>query len=121
MKWIIIIVIIAVYLFFTLPDDNSTLSPSEKPTDTDLSNPPSSTSTETVEPQTSQQSTVGLSEFIQEVPQSNELITRNYVWEFDGMEWSLEFPISESLYEYYKELPRPPTKKLFSLYNSPIG
>ncbi len=115
MKWIIIIVIIAAYLFFTLPDDNSTLSPSEKPTDTDLSNPPSSTSTETVEPQTSQQSTVGLSEFIQEVPQSNELITRNYVWEFDGMEWSWEFPIPESLYEYFKELPRPPTKN-YSVY-----
>lgn len=115
MKWIIIIVIIAAYLFFTLPDDNSTLSPSEKPTDTDLSNPPSSTSTETFEPQPSQQETIELQEIIQEIPQSSEILTRNYSWEFSGMEWSWELLIPQSLYKYYKEIPRPPTKN-YSVY-----
>jgi len=70
---------------------------------------------QTLEPQPSQQETIELPEVIQEVSKSDELITRNYLWEYGGMEWNWEVPMPQLLYEYYKDLPRPPTQD-YSVY-----
>ena len=51
---------------------------------------------------------------IREVSQSTELITRNYSWTYKG-KWSWEGEIPSSLYEYYQNTPRPPTKN-YSIY-----
>ena len=58
--------------------------------------------------------TVGLPTAIGEVTQSTELISANYSWTYMG-EWNWEIKIPLSLYEYYQELPRPPTKN-YSVY-----
>ena len=42
-------------------------------------------------------------------------ITRNYTWKFSGIEWTWELRIPESLYNYYRELPRPSTRD-YSVY-----
>lgn len=58
--------------------------------------------------------TVQLPEVINEWSPSTELITRNYTWNYKG-EWSWEGEIPVFLYEYYQEIPRPPTKN-YSVY-----
>lgn len=52
---------------------------------------------------------------IQEVPQSTEQILRRYAWDYGGREWTIELTIPEVLYDYYKEVPRPPTQN-YSVY-----
>ena len=89
----------------TVPSPPTPSTTAEESTTTET---PAEIPTGKVEPQSSQQETIGLPEIIQEAPQSNELILRNYVWEFGG-EWSWELTIPKSLYEYYKGIPRPPT------------
>jgi len=48
------------------------------------------------------------------VTQSTELISIDYSWTYRG-EWSWEMTIPVSLYDCYRELPRPPTKN-YSIY-----
>lgn len=55
-----------------------------------------------------------LPSIIKEVSQSTEVITREHTWTYKG-EWTWEGTISQSLYEYYQEMPRPPTKN-YSVY-----
>ena len=80
--------------------------------------PPASSLPETAPPSppppTPQPSPSPLPEVVQEVPQSTELLTRHYAWEFGG-EWNWELTIPESLYEYYKGIPRLPTAN-YSVY-----
>jgi len=45
---------------------------------------------------------------------SNELIARDYSWTYEG-EWSWHGEIPQFLYEYYQQLPRPPTTN-YSVY-----
>lgn len=52
---------------------------------------------------------------IKEVPQSVGLITRQYTWVYGGREWSWDVQIPQALYNYYKQLPRPPTSN-YSVY-----
>jgi len=58
---------------------------------------------------------VGLTGIIQDIPQSTELVTRNYVWKYGGGEWNWELVIPQALYDYYREMPRPPTTN-YSVY-----
>lgn len=97
-------------------------SPTPTPTPTPEETPnvpteeePALSPEQTVEPQTAQETTIELPEVIQEVPKSDEIITRNYLWEYGGGEWNWEVPIPQLLYEYYKDLPRPPTQD-YSVY-----
>ncbi len=46
---------------------------------------------------------------------SDELVTREYKWNYEGREWSWELSFRQSLYDYYKALPRAPTKN-YSVY-----
>jgi hypothetical protein len=46
---------------------------------------------------------------IPDTSQSAEQILRNYAWDYSGREWNIEIEIPLRLYDYYKELPRPPT------------
>jgi competence protein ComEC len=59
-------------------------------------------------------STVELPSVIGEETSSTELIPVNYSWTYNG-KWSWEGKIPLSLYEYYRKLPRPPTKN-YSVY-----
>lgn len=52
---------------------------------------------------------------IQEVTQSTEQIPRRYAWDYDSRQWTIELTIPETLYNYYKEIPRPPTQN-YSVY-----
>jgi hypothetical protein len=48
-------------------------------------------------------------------PQSDILITRTYHWSYGGKDWTWELQIPQSLYDYYKGLPRAPTNN-YSIY-----
>lgn len=72
------------------------------------------TSTAT-EPETAITLTVQSSETIKEANQPAGLISREYTWEYAGKEWAWELDIPQSLYEYYKGIPRPPTPN-YSIY-----
>lgn len=52
---------------------------------------------------------------IQEVPQYTGLISSNYAWVYGGKEWTWELQIPQALYDYYREIPRPPTQN-YSVY-----
>ncbi len=52
---------------------------------------------------------------IPEVPQSTEQIMRRYTWGYGGKKWTWELQIPQSLYEYYKGIPRLPTAN-YSVY-----
>ncbi|MFC1899720.1 hypothetical protein ACFLXP_05275 [Chloroflexota bacterium] len=54
---------------------------------------------------------------IKEVPTSKEQITLDYSWTYDGLEWTWDFLAPTQLYEYFQELPRPPTTN-YSIYVS---
>lgn len=46
---------------------------------------------------------------------SNELMSRQYEWTYEGSKWDWELNVPQSLYDYYKALPRSPTKN-YSIY-----
>lgn len=50
-----------------------------------------------------------------EVSQSVEVLTRHYAWSYSGNEWTVELQIPEALYNYYMDLPRPPSEN-YSVY-----
>lgn len=52
---------------------------------------------------------------IKEVPVSMEQVTLNYSWTYGGLEWTWDIQMPLQLYEYYQELPRPPTTN-YSVY-----
>lgn len=58
--------------------------------------------------------TVNLPTVIGGMSQSTESISANYSWTYRG-EWSWGMKIPVSLYDYYRELPRPPTRN-YSVY-----
>ena len=66
-------------------------------------------------PLTIQESTIQLPEVVKEVTESTELIYRDYTWVYGGKEWTWELEIPQSLYDYYKGTPRPPTDN-YSIY-----
>ncbi len=57
---------------------------------------------------------IQLPSVIKEVSQSSEVITRQHTWTYKGS-WTWEGDIPQSLYQYYQELPRPPTQN-YSVY-----
>lgn len=52
---------------------------------------------------------------IRQIPETTRLITHQYAWSFAGKEWTMELQIPEALYDYYRSLPRPPTRN-YSVY-----
>lgn len=50
-----------------------------------------------------------------EVSQSAEVLARHYAWSYSGNEWTVELQIPEALYNYYMDLPRPPSEN-YSVY-----
>jgi len=87
--------------------------------ETGLTEPTDTTPTETVELPPEQIEDTGLPaeeeaatklpEDIQETPSSEELIIREYSWFYGGKVWVWELPVHKRTYDYFKELPRPPT------------
>ena len=43
------------------------------------------------------------------------LITRQYSWDYNGSNWTWDLSIYQSTYDYYKTIPRPPTRN-YSVY-----
>jgi hypothetical protein len=56
-----------------------------------------------------------LSKAIKKVEQPGGFISREYTWEYASKEWTWELQIPQALYEYYQEIPRPPTAN-YSVY-----
>ena len=52
---------------------------------------------------------------VADTPQSSLLVSRTYRWTYAGKEWTWELQIPQSLYDYFKELPRSPTPN-YSVY-----
>ena len=64
---------------------------------------------------TTPRQTVGAPLDIAETPQSTTLVSRTYHWSYDGKEWTWSLDIPQSLYDYFKGLPRSPTSN-YSIY-----
>lgn len=58
--------------------------------------------------------TVDLPTPIGQMTESNETVSRNYTWSYRGR-WSWEMKLPAALYDYYRSLPRPPTRN-YSVY-----
>jgi len=56
-----------------------------------------------------------LPEEIKKIPPYTGLVTRYYAWQYGGREWTWELQIPQALYDYYREMPRPPTRN-YSVY-----
>lgn len=98
----------------TKPTPTPKTSPSTPPPAPAPQIPPQPNTTETPELPKST-SLVGLTGIIEEIPQSRALITRHYSWEYSGSEWDWNSGIPQMLYDYYRKVPRPPTKN-YSVY-----
>jgi hypothetical protein len=51
---------------------------------------------------------------------SDQLITKDYKWDYEGREWTWELSFRQSLYDYYKALPRSPTRNYSVYVTNPI-
>ncbi|MFC2048458.1 hypothetical protein ACFLSK_03395 [Chloroflexota bacterium] len=119
------LIMAAIIVFFVFqfisglgPEDNN------EP-DTVTTTPPPTVVTEPVKPQPAEEEpaeplataniSIEIAETIQEAPQSNELITRDYAWKYEEGEYTWSLIIPEAGYDYFKELPRPLTTN-YSVY-----
>jgi len=120
-------ILIAVFIFIIIPLINNTGNESTDngTSETGLTEPTDTTPTETVEPlpeqteesglPTVEETETGLLEDIQKAPSSEDFIIRDYSWPYGGKEWTWELSINQSMYDYFKEVPRPPTMN-YSVY-----
>ncbi len=114
-------ILIAVFIFIIISLNSNT---GDESTDNGTSETSSTTTTETtseetVEPPPEQTGETGfpaveeaateLPEDIQETSSSEEVIIREYSWSYGGKEWTWELGVHQSMYDYFKEVPRPPT------------
>ncbi len=88
------------------PDTMTTTPPTTVVAEPEPVKPPPEESP--IEPSTTDNVSIELTETIQEAPQSSELIERHFTWEYLG-EWNWDLLIPKALYDYYHEMPRPPT------------
>ncbi len=120
-------IVIAFILFIVIPLISNTTDEStdDGTSGTSSTTPTETTSTETIEPPPEQtgetklpaveEATAELPKDIQKAPSSEDFITRDYSWPYGGKEWTWELSINQSMYDYFKELPRPPTMN-YSVY-----
>lgn len=117
----VLTILIAVFIFIIIPlinntgdesTDNGTSETSSTPptetTPTEIVEPPPEQTGETGLP-TTEEAATELPEDIQKTPSSEELIIREYSWVYGGKEWTWELGVYQSMYDYFKEMPRPPT------------
>ncbi len=52
---------------------------------------------------------------VQPIPSQDAVLTKTYTWKYGLSEWTWELKIYQSSYDYYKRLPRPPTRN-YSVY-----
>jgi len=114
-------ILIAVFIFIIIPLINNTEDESTDngTSETGSTTPEDTTPTETVEPlpeqtgetelRVAEETATELPADIQETPSSEELIIREYSWVYGGKEWTWELEVHQSMYDYFKEMPRPPT------------
>ena len=120
-------ILIAVFIFIIVPLISNTgdESTDNGTSETGLTEPTDNTPTDTVEPPPEQTGETGLPageepvaelpEDIQKTPSSEGLIIREYSWSYGGKEWTWELEVTQSMYDYFKEIPRPPTMN-YSVY-----
>ena len=99
----IVVYFIASFIFTSLDETNQTVSPSPVVTE------PTPTSTTELPP-----STIQLPQIIGEASQSTKTKIATYSWTYES-DWSWELEIPVALYDYFKQLPRPPTEN-YSVY-----
>ncbi len=114
-------IVIAFIIFIVIPLISN---PADESTDdgtsgTSSTTPTETTPTETIEPppeqtgetelRVAEETTAEFLEDIQEIPSSEELIIREYSWVYGGKDWTWELVVYQSMYDYFKEMPRPPT------------
>ncbi len=83
--------------------------PPEEPTDE-----PQQPDEEPIEPPTTEDDSIELTDAVQEAPQSSELLARHFSWEYLG-DWDWDLQIPKIMYDYYHDMPRPPTRD-YSVY-----
>ncbi len=123
-------ILIAIIIFIVIPSffDNSDETNENNTSETIPATTEDSTPEETVElppeqteetglPSEEGTTTTELPEDIQEAsaPESDEFIIQEYKWSYGGKEWTWELSINQSMYDYFKEIPRPPTTN-YSVY-----
>ena len=94
------------------PSRTSTATPIPTPTPTPTPTArvtPTATSTPKLTPTPNPSKPITPSE------QSSAILERQYEWSFSQSIWTWSLNIPEALYDYYKQLPRPPTKN-YSVY-----
>ena len=123
----LVTIFIAVFIFIIVPLFNNTGNESTDngTSETNSTTTTETTSEETVEPppeqtgetglQVAEETATELPEDIQETPSSEELIIREYSWVYGCKEWTWELVVHQSMYDYFKEMPRPPTMN-YSIY-----
>jgi len=114
LQTIVFVLIFGFIFYYVIPDIFSPSEPDIPPSITSMTTtipayiPSSSILTAIV------QTTTPISP-VEPIPQSTELISKDFKWEYDGSEWTWNLQIPKSLYDYYKALPRSPTPN-YSIY-----
>lgn len=98
----------------TVTSPPAEVEPTEPPVPEEESPKPPPREEEPVEPSATDNMSIEIAETIQKAPRSNEFIERHFTWEYFG-EWNWDVLIPEALYDYYHEIPRPPTRN-YSIY-----
>ena len=117
------ICVLVAYFFFINPRSYDSPEGTSTPI-VSVSNPvisPSSTYVSSPTPTTSTLDLVTPTPTIEEFPQVTQttiqdtVLTRKYAWKYGLSEWTWELNFNQSIYDYYKALPRPPTRN-YSVY-----
>jgi len=101
-------------------EETNTAQPSETTTNTATSRTIEEEATELeteepIEPTTQEEESSNLAEVVADAPGPEEMVSRSYEWEYDGIGWSWELRMPKSMYEYFRGIPRPSTTN-YSVY-----
>jgi len=117
--WIALILVLVLGLLLSAISCNTVytpVTPKLTPTPTVTPTPtPTLTPTPTPTPKPILTPTPNPSKPITPSAQSSAILERQYEWSFGQSVWTWSLNISEALYDYYKDSPRPPTEN-YSLY-----
>jgi len=107
--------IIAIAIFFGYIIFNSGESTLPPPSPATTPQTPTQPAPKTPESTPSTTQSTELSEIIQQIPQTKEVVTHRYIWNYDLHKIEWEFGIPLAIYDYFRGLPRSPTQN-YSVY-----
>ena len=109
--WILLFLVLALSILTVSFLGCIEIEPTETPSPT-LTPTPVSTPTPAATPTANDSEEISYSPTTPSV----ERIDRHYEWSYDGRTWMWDLTLPESLYSYYKDKPRPPTRGDYSVY-----